>query len=144
MVFFISDSAIPIAAYIQRAKGGVIPSIAPVITGSIAAAKRGFPPAEAKTEIIVPPKIFVWAEPGRIIPKIAVIKGMTKARAAKGKLKLLIYSPIAEPMFVDEKRLLMQYAKNMVAPTGTIPDTEFLTVEKTFLSFSFLQLTIIV
>ena len=53
------DPAMPIAVYMQRANGGVIPSIAPVITGNMIAARSGFPPAAAKIAMMVVPKIFV-------------------------------------------------------------------------------------
>ena len=46
-VSFIPDFAIPIAVYC-RANGGVMPSKAPVIQGSIAATNKGFTPTPAR------------------------------------------------------------------------------------------------
>lgn len=55
----ISDSAIPIAAYIAKAKGGVIPSNAPVIAGSIAATNNGFAPTATKAPNMPVPKMAI-------------------------------------------------------------------------------------
>ena len=64
-----------------------------------------------KTDIIVPPKIFVCAEPGKTIPRTAVTRGIINASAINGIFQFCISAAISVPIFVAEKRLLIQYAK---------------------------------
>jgi hypothetical protein len=47
-----------------------------------------------------------------------------KQRATIGNSQLFINDPIFSPILVLENKLLIQYAKNMVADTGTIDLTE--------------------
>ena len=108
VVSFMAEPEIPMAVYIQRARGGVMPSIAPQITGSRPATRKGLAPAAAMTETMAVPKMATWEEPGSIMPRTAVNKGMIRARGTSPSPHPDIMAPMLAPTLRDSNRLLMQ------------------------------------
>lgn len=117
---FISASAIPTAGYKANANGGVMPSIPPVIAGKIAATKSGFNPTLAKLAIIILPNMATCDEPGRNMPRIIVNIGKKIPSPIFPMLNSFIKTPRFSAKFISVNSAESEYAKYIVAATGTI------------------------